>query len=154
MRSFSFCLKSKRMSRTTGSPRKWLRRWASIPRPPGYEPGELPDCSTPQNHPTRFWSRPQDSNLLPLSYQDSAHPYEPRLDGARGGNRTLGLTLTKGAIYQLIYDGRTGAGSDNRNHKPPGYESGVLPLELFPQMALAVGIEPTTCPLQMDGSTN
>ena len=25
----------------------WLRRWASIPRPPAYEAGELPDCSTP-----------------------------------------------------------------------------------------------------------
>ena len=28
------------------TPRIWLRRWASIPRPLGYEPSELPDCST------------------------------------------------------------------------------------------------------------
>ena len=31
-------------------PRGWLRGVDSNHRPLGYEPNELPDCSTPQNH--------------------------------------------------------------------------------------------------------
>src|SRR5918999_5231775 len=69
----------------------WLQGRDLNPRPPGYEPGELPDCSTPrrilQISPTRsdtlqtgtcqsFTSGKRDSNPRPQPWQGCALPTE------------------------------------------------------------------------------
>ena len=47
----------------------WLRGRDLNPRPLGYEPNELPDCSTPRQ---LFWWAWVDSNYRPHAYQACA----------------------------------------------------------------------------------
>jgi hypothetical protein len=49
--------------------RIWLRGRDLNPRPLGYEPNELPDCSTPRQ---LFWWAWVDSNYRPHAYQACA----------------------------------------------------------------------------------
>src|SRR5919106_1138799 len=60
-----------------------LQGWDLNPRPPGYEPGELPDCSTPRRCPCFPCARP--------------------CSRAGNGTRTRDPNLGKVVLYQLSY---------------------------------------------------
>src|SRR5947207_11591794 len=70
------------------------RRWDLNPRPPGYEPGELPDCSTPRRFLQLSWpgsdTRPNRGRVGPLRR-------------AGNGTRTRDPNLGKVVLYQLSY---------------------------------------------------
>ena len=86
------------------------------PRPPGYEPGELPDCSTP-----RRWY-----------FTDCR---VRRLGGPRAGNgtRTRDPDLGKVVLYQLSYSRNSGVQTYRALHTGATY-----------QRVEARGIEPLT----------
>ena len=50
----------------------WLRGRDLNPRPLGYEPNELPDCSTPRQTFQKTWWAWVDSNYRPHAYQACA----------------------------------------------------------------------------------
>ncbi len=89
---------------TTG----WWRGWGSNPRPPGYEPGELPllyprcvRAATPALSPL------SESNRRPFPYHGNALPTELRgrvpFGGGDKGDRTPDPLLAKQVLYQLSY---------------------------------------------------
>ena len=70
------------------------------PRPPGYEPGELPDCSTPRRLKIRW-------NVGPLECERCFRPtFQPltfQPPRAGNGTRTRDPNLGKVVLYQLSY---------------------------------------------------
>jgi hypothetical protein len=84
------------------------------PRPPGYEPGELPDCSTPRrvlqeprtvrrysNRWRTVWSGPEPPRPVRSVNSESELSAPPRRAG--NGTRTRDPNLGKVVLYQLSY---------------------------------------------------
>ena len=76
------------------------------PRPPGYEPGELPDCSTPRrvlqtpNAPADTLANPRTVHYLRFGPVPLRGLLPPR---AGNGTRTRDPNLGKVVLYQLSY---------------------------------------------------
>ena len=91
------------------------------PRPPGYEPGELPDCSTPRRFP--LLEPPQGLSIL----------------RAGNGTRTRDPNLGKVVLYQLSYS--RGIEGQSLSAGPPDCNTR---LEQAQATMEARGIEPLT----------
>lgn len=93
------------------------------------------------------WSTTVESNHVTLSYQDRAQP-EGMSWMAPADRFELSLAPYQRAMQPSTPSGKNGAGSDNRNRKSPGYESGVCPPKLFPHLAPGTGHDPAPSGLQ------
>src|SRR5438477_4422056 len=79
--------------------------WDLNPRPPGYEPGELPDCSTPRRHGRtveRSDSRTE-TCACRVSLSPTVRPSVCPTGRAGNGTRTRDPNLGKVLLYQLSY---------------------------------------------------
>jgi hypothetical protein len=119
---------------------KWLRGPDSNQRPSGYEPDELPDCSTPRHQIVRSlswllfklqrflrfflkWLRGPDSNQRPSGYEPDELPdcSTPRHQIIRS---LSWLLLNYGGFFDLYLKWLRGPDS---NQRPSGYEPDELP---------------------------
>src|ERR1700692_3115424 len=89
--------RSQRLSLTPVlSTRRWLRGLDLNQRPSGYEPDELPDCSTPRQHITRLIALPQPHSLqVPVKCPEFGRVYAQTAPYARSGRERKCSELLK-----------------------------------------------------------
>jgi hypothetical protein len=112
------------------------------PRPPGYEPGELPDCSTPRRvlktPCTRTDTLTDPGTVRQLRFWPAPHCRPPPRAG--NGTRTRDPNLGKVVLYQLSYSReaddfsvlpvsaqRPGSGCESRSKRGHGGEGDRTP---------------------------